>query len=112
MQSLNEELTTVNAQLQAKMEEHQATSNDLSSLLLSTDIAVIFLDTHFRIRRFTPQLKELLELIPTDVGRPLSDLAKKFTDPDLTADAESVLEKLIPIEREVMARSGQWYARR
>ena len=63
MQSLNEELTTVNAQLQAKMEEHQAASNDLASLLTSTDIAVLFLDTQFRIRRFTPAVKNLLELI-------------------------------------------------
>jgi two-component system CheB/CheR fusion protein len=52
MQSLNEELTTVNAQLQAKMEEHQAARDDLASLLTSSDIAVLFLDTMFQIRRF------------------------------------------------------------
>lgn len=81
MQSLNEELTTVNAQLRAKMEEHQAASNDLASLLKSTDIAVLFLDTRFRIRRYTPAVRELLELIASDVGRPLSDLAKSSPIP-------------------------------
>lgn len=70
MQSLNEELSTVNSQLQAKMDEYQAVTNDLASLLTSTDIAVLFLDTGFRIRRFTPQVKELLDVIATDIGRP------------------------------------------
>ncbi len=74
LQSLNEELTTVNAQLQAKMEELDRTTSDLSSLLSSTNIAVIFLDVRYRIRRFTPAVQDLIVLIPTDVGRPLVDL--------------------------------------
>ena len=112
MQSLNEELTTVNAQLQAKMEENQSTSNDLSSLLTSTDIAVLFLDTHFRIRRFTPAVRNLLDMIASDIGRPLGDLAKKFTDPNLMEDAAAVLDHLAPIEREIAAEDGRWYIRR
>jgi two-component system CheB/CheR fusion protein len=112
LQSLNEELTTVNAQLQSKMEEQEATSNDLTSLLSSTDIAVIFLDTRFRIRRFTPAVKDLLELIPSDVGRPVSDLRKKFADPSLLEDARAVLDTLIPVEREISSESGRFYVRR
>ena len=112
MQSLNEELTTVNAQLRAKVEEHQATSSDLSSLLASTDIAVIFLDTHFRIRRFTPSTRELLDLLATDIGRPLSDLARKFEDAELLPDAETVLARLVPLEREVSAHGDRWFLRR
>ena len=112
LQSLNEELTTVNAQLQAKMEELERTTNDLSSLLSSTDIAVVFLDRGFRIRRFTPAVLDLFELIPGDVGRPLNDLDRKFEDPDLLEDARRVLDKLLPIEREVRSDSGRWYVRR
>ncbi len=112
MQSLNEELSTVNAQLHAKMDELQRTSGDLRSLLASTDIAVIFLDSQFQIRRYTPAARNLLEIIGTDVGRPLSDLAWKFTDPELLKDARSVLARLMPIEREVFAHDGRWYARR
>jgi two-component system, chemotaxis family, CheB/CheR fusion protein len=112
MQSLNEELTTVNAQLHAKMDELQKTSGDLRTLLASTDIAVIFLDSQFRIRRYTPTVKKLLELIGSDVGRPLSDLATKFIDPDLLDDAQSVLDNLVPVEREVRGDDGRWYARR
>ncbi len=112
MQSLNEELNTVNSQLQSKMEEHQSAHNDLASLLTSTSIAVLFLDTRFRIRRFTPQVRELFEMLASDVGRPLSDLAQKFTDPQLEADAEKVLTTLAPSEKEVEAEQGRWFLRR
>ncbi len=112
MQSLNEELTTVNSQLQAKMEEYQAISSDLGSLLSSTDIAVLFLDPQFCIRRFTPAVRDLLELIQSDIGRPISDLAWKFSDPDLISQAHSVIDKLVPREKEILADSGKWYLRR
>ena len=112
LQSLNEELTTVNAQLQAKMEELQATGNDLTSLLSSTDIAVIFLDPRFRVRRYTPATRDLMDLIAGDVGRPLRDLSRKFDDPALMDDAQAVLDKLVPVEREVCSTSGRWYLRR
>jgi DNA-binding CsgD family transcriptional regulator len=59
LQSLNEELNTVNAQLQDKVEELEGTNNDLANLLASTDVATIFLDTHFAIKRFTPAATRL-----------------------------------------------------
>ncbi|MCE9566059.1 MAG: PAS domain-containing protein [Planctomycetes bacterium] len=112
MQSLNEELTTVNGQLRGKMDEYAAASSDLTSLLASTDIAVLFLDTAFRIRRFTPAVRDLVDLIVGDVGRPLSALARKFDDPRLDDDTRAVLERLSPIEREVAAADGRHYLRR
>ena len=112
LQSLNEELTTVNTQLTVKMEELERTSSDLDSLLSSTDIAVIFLDTRFRIRRYTPAVKRLFDLIPGDVGRPLGDLAQRFEDIRLAVDAQQVLDSLVPVEAEVRSESGRWYTRR
>ncbi len=112
LQSLNEELSTLNAQLHVKMQEHETATSDLSSLLRSTDIAVLFLDRSFQIRKFTPAVRDLLDLIPTDIGRPLSHLAPKFSDPDLLADAAAVLDRLVPIEKEVASESRRWYARR
>ena len=94
------------------MEEHQAARNDLASLLASTDIAVLFLDPQFRIRRYTIAIRNLMDIISTDVGRPLSDLAKKFEDPNLIADATAVLEKLAPIEREIVGGNDRVYMRR
>jgi two-component system CheB/CheR fusion protein len=88
------------------------TTNDLASLLASADIAVVFLDTQFRIRRFTPATKDLFELIPADVGRPLSDLRRKFDDPALADDARAVLDHLVPREREIASEDGKAFVRR
>jgi two-component system CheB/CheR fusion protein len=112
LQSMNEELTTLNVQLQTKMEELEATSNDLTSLLTSTDIAVMFLDTNLRIRRFTPAISDLFDAIPSDVGRPLTDLAEKFHDPDLPGDSKAVLDRLTPVVREIVSSTGRVYLRR
>lgn len=120
LQSINEELSTVNAQLHGKIIELEQANNDLSNLLSSTSIAVVFLDTQLLVRRFTPAVQDLLELIPTDIGRPISDLAPKF---ETTHDGESphevlrqtaraVLESLAPAETEVRSHSGKWYLQR
>ena len=112
LQSVNEELLTVNMQLQNKIAELEGATNDLTNLLSSTDIAVVFLDTRFRVRRFTPAVRDLMDLIDSDIGRPITDLARKFTDANLLHDAEAVLQTLIPIETEVCSASGTWYLRR
>ncbi len=112
LQSLNEELQTVNNQLEQKVAELEATNNDLNNLLVSTDIPTVFLDRHFCLKRFTPATKRLVRVIETDAGRPIRDFALSFTDPELLADAERVLQQLAPIEREVDATDGRYYLRR
>ncbi len=112
LQSLNEELTTVNSQLEAKMGELEATNNDLHNLLTSTEIATVFLDRQFRIKRFTPAATGLMRLIPSDIGRPLSDIVLNFDDPDLPADVEAVLARLTQMEKEIQTGDGAWYTRR
>jgi two-component system CheB/CheR fusion protein len=111
LQSLNEELTTVNTQLQDKVGELEAANNDLDNLLTSTDIATIFLDTQFQIKRFTPPTTRLLNLISTDVGRPLSDISSPFTEGDLLEDIGSVLQKLVPREKEVCTKDRSYIRR-
>ncbi len=111
LQSINEELSTVNTQLEAKITELEASNNDLDNLLASTNIATLFLDTHLRIRRFTPIVTQLFSLIPSDIGRPLSDISQQFADPALLSDAAAVLEKPIAPKREVQAYDGRWYVR-
>jgi len=112
LQSLNEELTTVNHQLEIKIEEAETTANDLNNLLTSTDIATLFLDREFRIRRYTPTVQRLTRIIQGDVGRSLSELALPRLDPSLEADAERVLDRLTTIEKEILTDDGHWYLRR
>ncbi|MFN7928756.1 MAG: PAS domain-containing protein [Blastocatellia bacterium] len=101
LQSINEELTTVNQELKIKIEETTLASNNLQNLINSTDIGTVFLDRSFRVVLFTPAARQLFNLIPADYGRPLSDITHRLAYADLLHDAETVLEKLQPIEREV-----------
>jgi two-component system, chemotaxis family, CheB/CheR fusion protein len=112
LQSLNEELTALNSQLQETLERHRTTSNDLQNVLYSTDVATLFLDQNLHIRFFTPATKALFNIIPADLGRPLSDLNSLATDVDLLSDARTVLRNLTPIEREIEAQNGACFIRR
>ncbi|MFI5397730.1 MAG: chemotaxis protein CheB [Candidatus Binatia bacterium] len=111
LQSLNEELTTANVQLEGKITELEAANNDLDNLLTSTNIATLFLDTQLRIRRFTPAATRLFSLIASDIGRPIGDIAQKFTDPGLLPDATAVLQQPITPKTEVQTHDGRWYVR-
>jgi two-component system CheB/CheR fusion protein len=112
LQSLNEELVTVNSELQGKLDALSDANDDLQNLLNSTEVATIFLDNELRIKRFTSEAKRVSNLIAIDVGRPLSDIVSKLTHDRLLEDAQDVLRKLVPKEREVQAADGSWFAMR
>ncbi len=112
LQALNEELTALNSQLQETLERQRTTSDDLQNILYSTDVATLFLDTKLKIRFFTPATKSLFNVIPGDIGRPLSDLNSLAADAALAPDARAVLENALPIEREIETRTGTWFMRR
>lgn len=110
MQSLNEELQTVNAELQGKVDELSRSNNDMKNLLNSTDIATLFLDNDLKIRRFTTQATKVIKLIPSDAGRPITDLASDLIYPELSDDANEVLRKLGFSEKPITTRDGRWYS--
>lgn len=112
LQSINEELTTVNQELKTKVDELGHANSDMHNLMDATAIATVFLDRDLRITRYTPSAVSLFNLIPTDVGRPLTDLTTHLQYPDMVADAQRVLERLVPIEREVGQSDGSWYLAR
>ena len=111
LQSLNEELSTVNNQLQDKVDEVDKANNDMTNLMASTEIATVFLDPNLRIVRFTPPTEKLLNLMATDIGRPLQDFAPRFTDDSLLDECRQVLDKLTPSETELHTE-GRFFLRR
>ncbi|MFC5497202.1 CheR family methyltransferase [Caenimonas terrae] len=112
LQSINEELTTVNVELKGKVDELGHSNSDMHNLMDATAIATVFLDRELRINRYTPSAVTLFNLIPSDVGRPLADLATRLDYTQLGDDARRVLEKLVPIEREVGMPDGKWFLSR
>jgi len=109
MQSLNEELQTVNAELQSKVDELSRVSNDMKNLLDSIEIATLFLDNDLNVRRFTPHTAKIIKLIPTDVGRPITDLVSDLRYATLPADAQMVLQSQTSIEKTISAQDGRWF---
>lgn len=101
LQSVNEELYTVNFEYQSKIQELSELNQDLDNLLESANLGVIFLDADLRIRRFTEVSTQTVNLIPTDIGRPLLDLAHNLYYADLVSDLRRVLSMGKSINREI-----------
>ena len=109
MQSLNEELQTVNQELQVKVSDLSTANNDMKNLLNSTDIATLFLDDELNIRRFTTRTSSIIKLIPSDVGRPITDIVTDLDYPALIEDAHQVLHTLVFTEKQISATNGRWF---
>ncbi len=109
MQSMNEELQTVNAELQSKVDDLSLVNNDMLNLLNSTEIATVFLDNALRVRRFTPHTTRLFKLLPSDVGRSLSDIVSDLDYPTLSTDAQHVLTTLVFTEKPITTHDGRWF---
>ncbi|HWJ17890.1 MAG TPA: chemotaxis protein CheB [Geobacterales bacterium] len=112
LQSSNEELSTLNEELQNRNAELGQLANDLSNLLVGVSIPVIIVGGDRRIRRFTPAAEPLLNLLPADVGRPISDIRPNIDVPDLDSLISEVSGKGSFVEREVQGRDGHWYSLR
>ncbi|MDO9507102.1 chemotaxis protein CheB [Hydrogenophaga sp.] len=112
LQSVNEELVTVNSELQIKVEQLTGMQDDMKNLLDNISVGSIFLDRRLLIRRFTRDATAVYRLVPSDVGRSLSDIRCELQDVDLLADAQSVLDTLAPVEREVRTAGNTWYLAR
>jgi PAS domain S-box-containing protein len=111
LESINEELTSVNLELKARVDELSSANSDLNNLMAATAIATIFLDRNLCITRYTPSAVALFNLIPTDLGRPLTDLTHRLDYREIERDARRALDDLIPTEREVQGE-GRWYLAR
>jgi two-component system, chemotaxis family, CheB/CheR fusion protein len=109
LQSVNEELQTVNHELSSKIEELDRANSDLNNLFQSTQIATIFLDKNLEIRSFTPAVTKLFNLIPSDSGRPLTDIVSRIDYPDLEQDLRRVCAGEQVPERSVRHLSGNGY---
>jgi two-component system CheB/CheR fusion protein len=111
LQSLNEALFNINAELKSKIEELERTNNDLKNIFSSTDIPTLFLDRQFNVRRFSPAMTKLAPIVPSDIGRPLGDISIAHLGDDLLADARTVLDRAVPVTGEISIDSA-WCVRR
>jgi two-component system, chemotaxis family, CheB/CheR fusion protein len=113
MQSINEELATVNTELQTKVTDLSRANNDMNNLLAGTGIGTIFVDFNLRILRFTPAATRIINLILSDVGRPVGHIVSNLVGYDrLVADVQEVLNTLVPKEIDVQTPEPKNYTMR
>jgi two-component system, chemotaxis family, CheB/CheR fusion protein len=109
LQSTNEELKTVNDELKLKLDELARSNDDLRNLTAATDIGTLFIDRELNIKRFTPALRNIFNIMPVDEGRPLTDLTHRLDYDTFSEDCVSVLQTLQPLEHEAGTRDGLWF---
>jgi len=110
LQSVNEELATVNSELQAKVTDLSRANNDMNNLLAGTGVGTVFVDHQLCIQRFTPAVTQLINLIRSDIGRPLAHIVNNLQGYNrLVLDVQDVLDTLTPKEVEVQTHAGAWH---
>jgi len=112
LQSTNEELTTLNEELQNRNMDLSLANNDLNNLIGSFNMPIVMLGNDLNIRRFTPLAQKLFNLIPSDLGRRISDINPNIALPNLSDLVADVIETLNVREMEVQDREGHWYSLR
>ena len=112
LQSTNEELSTVNDELRQRNQELGEANNDLNNLFSSANLPIIVLSGNLRIRRFTVSAERILNVIPTDIGRPIGHLNLNIDIPDLESLILDAIDSMTIKEREVQDREGRWYSLR
>src|SRR5258706_563974 len=112
LQSTNEELNTVNEELHGRNEELSRANSDLTNLLASVQIAIVMVDSGLRIRRFTPMAEKVLNLIASDIGRPISDINPNIDCPELGQLIAEAIDTVTVKECEVSDRQRNQYTMR
>ena len=109
LQSVNEELYTVNSEHQEKIEELTRLNNDINNLLKNTEIAAIYLDSKLCIRKITPHVSQITNVLEKDLGRPITHLTVMDSYPELSQDVNNVMETLQSVDKEINDKDGNPY---
>ena len=106
LQSLNEELHTLNTEHQLRIKELVELNDDLNNYFRSTEIGQIFLDKRMRIRKFNPAAMEMVNIIETDIGRPITNISNNLKAEDFIQDIQRAMESNSILEKEIQLHNG------
>ena len=112
LQSVNEELTTVNEQLNSRNAELTQINNDFSNLLASTNIPLVAVGADLRIRFHTPPATIKMNLLPSDIGRPISHIRPAIAVQNLEDLVRRVIDTQEPLYEELRDRDDRWHSLR
>lgn len=109
MQSINEELHTLNSDYQSKNKELLGLNDDLNNYFKSNINGQLFISSDLRLMRFSPGTVRLINLLESDIGRPISNISTNFRFETLADDINLVLDNGYSITKEIQANDGKWY---
>lgn len=109
LQSLNEELHTVNSENQLRIKEVSDLNDDLNNYFRSSEIGQVFIDKNLLIRKYTPAATYLINLVESDIGRPLAHISDNILHSELLNDVKQVLHNGDAINRTIELERDAWY---
>ncbi len=109
MQSVNEELHTINSEYQLKNKELLETNDDLNNYFQSNLNGQLFINNNMELMKFSPGAVKLINLMESDIGRPLHHISTNIKFESLIDDINDVLRKGTVISKEIETTDGKWY---
>jgi len=109
MQSVNEELDTINSEYQLKNKELLELNDDLNNYFRSNINGQLFVNNDLILMKFSPGTVKQINLLETDVGRPLSNISTNIKLETIIEDVKKVLADGSVITKEIETNNGKWY---
>ncbi len=99
LQSANEELSTLNEELRLRSEEMSRLNRDLEDILNAAVAGLVVLDEDLRVTRYSAASRQIFDLMPTSIGRPLIATGRSVDLSLLTTQIQQALSSREPVER-------------
>ena len=112
LESTNEELRTVNEEMNTRNVELNRVNSDMNNVFNGVQMCIVVLDRDLSIRRFTPAAQKVLNLLPTDTGRPIAHINTNLQYPELAQFISDAIRQGKERETEVQDKQGHWYSMR
>ncbi|HTI61044.1 CheR family methyltransferase [Mucilaginibacter sp.] len=116
MQSANEELQSVNEELQTINKEHLVTNgeltesnDDLNNYFRSNVNGQLFVDHDLLLRKYSPGAVKHINVLESDIGRPLSNITTNIKFESLIEDIKQVILNGETVTKEAESSEGRTY---
>ncbi|HEY5326117.1 MAG TPA: ATP-binding protein, partial [Mucilaginibacter sp.] len=109
MQSVNEELDTINSDYQLKNKELLELNDDLNNYFRSNINGQLIINNDLILMKFSPGTVKQINLLESDIGRPLSNITTNIKFETIIGDIKQVLAKGVIITKEIETNDGKWY---
>ena len=110
LQSTNEEMETINEELVSRIRTITRLNDELINLITGVKIPIVIIGSDLRVRRFSSRASEVLNLLPGDIGRLVTDLTLRVNVTELRSLIMKVIDTLEVYEQEVTDLNGYWYS--